>query len=67
MHEEGLLITYISCSIYRTKPNGQIFLRRKYYDYYYNEHCLTEEHIKAMNMHNNRKLLKGTIKMKSYT
>jgi len=66
MHEEGFYITCLPCSMYRTKCNGQISLRRKYYEYYYNEHCLTEGHIEAMSMFNNRKKFRGATNKKTY-
>ena len=67
MHKEGLHITCLPYYMYRTKCNMQISLRRRYYEYYCNKHCLTEGYIKAMLIFNNRKKFKGATNKKTHT
>ena len=67
IREEGFYITYLLCSMCRTKYNGQMSLRRRYYKYYCNKYYLIEGHIKAMLLFNNRNKLKGANKMKTHT
>ena len=52
LHKKGFCITRIPYKTYRVKSEGTINLRRKFCEYYYDQHCKTKNHIESTQMQN---------------
>ena len=65
-YETGLYITCIPCSKYRQNTDGNIYLRRPFYEYYYQQHCENKTHITARQIFNRNMSNSNKRKEKSY-
>ena len=54
LHEMGRYITCIPCKLFRPRMDGNINLRRNYYDYYYHQHTQNQAHISAKHLYDRK-------------
>ena len=67
LHKKGLCIMCIPYKTYRVKSEGTINLRRKFYEYYYDQHCKTKNHIESIQMQKESRMRKSGAKSTSST